>query len=94
MAVWLLAARFAKDYEAALDTLTPHGGWPDFFMTPENRCRRPCVFLGDSEDRKVLNNWLDYARQRVNKLERRLMVWMLVDSLGNPENQAKLRRAS
>lgn len=124
MAVWLLAARFAKDYELSHRSATaielglssePYQGWPDFFMAPENRCREPSMFLGGyvakcerhslsaanftavtgpdpvDYDRRVLKNWFEYARARLPALERRLMVWLLLDSL--PETQARIRRA-
>ena len=120
MAVWLLAARFAKDAEASLFKPVEHGLWPDFFMAPENRCREPSMFLGGyvdgcrrqglevheanftavtgsdfvDYDRRVLKNWLDYARARLAKIERRNIVWTLADSLSNGAAQAKIRRAS
>ena len=120
MAVWLLAARFAKDAEASLFHPVEHGLWPDWFQAPENRCREPSMFLGAyvSEsrrrgfevheanftrvtgpdfvdyDRRVLRNWLDYARKRLAKIQRRNIVWLLADSLSNGATQARLRRAS
>ncbi len=113
LAVWLLAARFAKDAEASLLSPTEHNGWPDFFMAPANRCREPSMFLGGYAERfpaasftavtgpdhagydvRVLKNWLEYARKRLAKLERRNIIWLLADSLSNPETQARIRRAT
>ena len=120
MAVWLLAARFAKDAEASLDHPTEHNGWPDFFMAPANRCGEPSMFLGGyvaaaerhgleihaanftavtgpdfvDYDRRVLRNWLEYARARLAKIERRNIIWLLADALSNGATQARLRRAS
>jgi len=88
----LLAVTFARLYEHSLFFGVSWGDWPDFFMAPGNRIDvAPFVSKGwqlhspeynaklIEWDREKIRAWLRYARERIKRIERRLMIRTLAE---------------